>query len=183
MDDTGNQHAILNPYAENLYNFALDREDIKWLLQGLPLDGQEDLNTVEYELQLLKIVSTGWAISFYLQEDPLKDRILEPYWQAMREFSENISQTMSLLIGKDIEYFQILKSRLETYVQAMAVLEQDSDPSQAIGPAFAYCCGDRDNPFTTLAGAKLFVNTLSSVREYLVKAVGEDEGSCNVTVQ
>lgn len=182
MDDNTPKD-IAETYAESLFTFALEREDVKWLLQGLPQDGQVDLNTVEYELQLLKIVSTGWAISYYLQEDPLKDRIQTPYWQAIQEFSENLSQTTSLLIGKDIAYFDVLKARLASYVQAMAALAQDADPTQAIGPAFAASCKNPDDPFITLAGAKLFASALSNVREYLAKAVSEDENAREHEVQ
>jgi len=177
VETNTNQHDTGGPqgHVQRLCEFALEREDIKWLVQGLPKDGAVDLNTAEYELQLLKIVSIGWGISYFLQEDPLKDKILEPYWQAVREFAENLSQTTSLLIGKDIEYFEAIKARLNTYVQAMTALTGDADPTQAIGPAFARCCGRKDDPFAVLAGAKLFANTMAHTRTYLAKAVSEDE--------
>ena len=162
-------------HVERLCAYALEREDIKWLVQGLPQGGELDPGKAEYELQLLKIVSIGWGISYYLREDPLKGAILEPYWQAVRDFSENISQATSLLIGKDIAYFETLKERLETYVQAMSGLEGNADPVQAIGPAFAACCGNPDNPFAALAGAKLFASTLANTRACLVEAVSEDD--------
>lgn len=162
-------------HVERLCAYALEREDIKWLVQGLPRGGELDPSKAEYELQLLKIVSIGWGISYFLREDPLKEAILEPYWQAVRDFSENISQTTSLLIGKDIAYFEAIRERLDTYVLAMSGLDGDADPVQAIGPAFAACCGNRDNPFAALAGAKLFARTLANTRACLVEAVSEDD--------
>lgn len=177
MENNTDQHrpGESQGHVQRLCGFALEREDIKWLVQGLPRKGSVDPNTAEYELQLLKIVSIGWGISYFLQGDPLKDEMLEPYWQAVREFAENLSQTTSLLIGKDIEYFEVIKTRLNTYVQAMAELSSDADPTQAVGPAFARCCGQEDDPFAALAGAKLFANTLAHTRSYLAMAVSEDE--------
>lgn len=185
VENNTDQHDTGGPqgHVQWLCGFALEREDIKWLVQGLPQEGGVDPNTAEYELQLLKIVSIGWGISYFLQEDPLKDEILEPYWQAVREFAENLSQTTSLLIGKDIEYFEAIKARLNTYVQAMTALTGDADPTQAIGPAFARCCGREDDPFAVLAGAKLFANTMAHTRTYLAKAVSEDERAGDGGVQ
>ncbi|WP_045218490.1 hypothetical protein [Desulfonatronum thioautotrophicum] len=176
MENSTDQHDSGEPqsHVQRLCGFALEREDIKWLVEGLLKDGAVDPNTAEYELQLLKIVSIGWGISYFLQEDPLKDEILEPYWRAVQEFAENLSQTTSLLIGKDIAYFEVIKTRLDTYVQAMTALKGDADPTQAVGPAFARCCGREDDPFAVLAGAKLFANTMAHTRSYLAKAVSED---------
>jgi len=164
-----------NPnHAQVLCEFALEREDVKWLVENLPGDGQVDVNTAEYELQLLKIVSTGWAISFYLQEDPLKDILLEPYWQSVRAVSGEISQAVGLLTGQDTPYFQIVRERLDSYVQAMTGLNKGDDPSQAMGAVFALHCQAADNPFAVLTGAKLFAHTLRSVREYLQAVVDQD---------
>jgi len=45
--------------GEDLFKFAFDREDVKILMGRLPEKAPTIRNTVEYELQILKIVSTG----------------------------------------------------------------------------------------------------------------------------
>ncbi|HDQ40064.1 MAG TPA: hypothetical protein ENN39_03425 [Desulfonatronum sp.] len=153
--------------VQDLFDYALDREDIKWLLNSMPQTAGVDSNTVEYELQLLKIVSVGWAVSYYLAGENTKNNILEPYWQMVREFSQNLSHATNLLIGREVDYFQTLRSRLELYVQAMTRLQTGAEPVQAIGPEFAQCCGDGKNPFAVLAGSKMFASCLVNVRMYL----------------
>jgi hypothetical protein len=51
--------------GENLFNFAVDREDVKVFIENLPKETKCNSAAVEYELQLLKIISTGWSISFF----------------------------------------------------------------------------------------------------------------------
>ena len=51
--------------AEALFNFAVDREDVKALVANLPEETDIQGVTVEYELQILKIISVGWSISYY----------------------------------------------------------------------------------------------------------------------
>lgn len=166
--------------ARNLFDYALDREDIKWLLDGLPPDSGIDPNTVEYELHLLKIVSVGWAVSYYLPDAAFKNSVLEPYWQAVHEFAGELSRTTHLLLGNNMDYFQTLKARLDRYIQAMSGLRGDAEPVQAIGPEFARCCGDADNPFAALIGAKMFASCLANVRRYLGQAGRMKHGACTV---
>ena len=71
------------------------------------------------------------------------------------------------MIGQNINYFQVLRDRLAHYVSVMAEDSQVTDPVQAIGPAFAGLCGDRDDPFARLTGAKLFNESLLQIRQYL----------------
>ncbi len=167
--------------TQGLFDYALDREDIKWLLGSLPQDAGIDPNTVEYELHLLKIVSVGWAISYYLPDEKFRNSILEPFWQAVHEFARDLSRTTQLLIGKDVNYFDALRSRMDIYVQSMARLEADAAPVQAIGPEFARRCGDKKNPFAVLLGSKMFASCLSNVRTYLERcASGECEPDGNL---
>jgi hypothetical protein len=51
--------------GEALFNFAVDREDVKALVANLPEETDIQGVTVEYELQILKIISVGWSISYY----------------------------------------------------------------------------------------------------------------------
>ncbi len=160
----GQDYSNEDQRVQVLFDFALNREDIKWLLGRLPREAKVDPNTMEYELQLLKIISVGWAISYFLPKEESKHGILESYWEAIRNFSQDLSKTTNLLIGQNVDYFEILKSRLELYVQAMGKLESNAAPIQAIGPEFARTCGDENNPFMSLVGAKMFASCLANVR-------------------
>ena len=52
--------------AENLSAFAIDRADIKSLLGTIPEGHPVDLNRLEYELAILKILECGgWGACFF----------------------------------------------------------------------------------------------------------------------
>ncbi len=153
--------------AEDLVEFAFDREGTKWLLTHLPKEADINRVTVEYELQILRIISVGWSISYYLENSPMKTRLSEIYWKMVNEFSRGISETTELMIGKDIDYFQILKDRLNMYVNALSENAGEADPATVIGPEFARTCGNADDIFTFMTGSKMFISTIARVREYL----------------
>lgn len=161
-DKTGVEKA-----REDLFNFAIDREDVKWLMARLPKEAAVKRSTVEYELQILKIISVGWSISYFLENSPRKNQLLEPYWNSVYEFSQSISEATELMIGQDIDYFQILKDRLDMYVDAMAKTPEASQPAVVIGPQFARTCGNVDDLFTFMTGSKMFMSTIGRVKEYL----------------
>jgi len=153
--------------AKSLFNYAIDREDIKWLLSHLPKDYKIQAHTLEYELNMLKIISVGWCIPFCMLDHPLKNTIAELYWGHIQSFSETISSTTEATIGKKINYFTVLKERLDTYIQAMTKVTEDTDPLNIIGPEFAGFCGDKDDPFSILTGSKLFATTLLQIKKFL----------------
>jgi len=155
--------------AKALFDFSIDREDIKWLLDQQPEDNKIPQNTIEYELQLLKIIGVGWSISFYLGNHPLKENIAELFWHNVHSFSETISTTTELTIGKKVDYFNILKERLDLYLEALKDVTPETDPLNFIGPEFAAFCGNKDDIFAVLTGSKIFATTLNRVREYLEK--------------
>lgn len=159
----------LNIIVEDLCGYALDREDIKWITDIVPQEAGLDSDRLEYELQLLKIVTVGWSISYYLQEDPGKDTVLETFWQNMQEVSRGLSQAAGLLIGKEIDYFQIVRSRLDSYVLAMSRAKHDN-PALAIGPEFAAHYGAVEDLFASMAGSRMFNAATGGVKEYLQAA-------------
>ena len=71
------------------------------------------------------------------------------------------------MIGHDIDYFQVLTKRLDTYVAAMAKKPDASEPAVAIEPEFARTCGNVDDVFMVMTGSKMFIATIGSVKEYL----------------
>ena len=153
--------------ARDLFDFAVDREDVKWLLKRLPAEAQVRRATVEYELQILKIVSVGWSIAYYLENSPLKNPIAERYWKAVNAFAGSLSEATGLMIGRDIDYFQTLKDRLDMYVAALAEHPHAAEPARIVGPAFARQCGNEADLFAFMAGSKMFFSTVNRVKEYL----------------
>ena len=153
--------------GEDLLSFAIDREDVKWLMTQLPEETEINRGTVEYELQILKIISVGWSISYYLESNPHKNQLLELFWNSVFELSQSISTTAGLMIGNDIDYFQILKDRLDIYVDAMTKKPDATEPAAVIGPEFARNCGEVDDIFAIMTGSKMFIATISGVKEYL----------------
>ena len=151
----------------DLFDFAVDREDIKWLMARLPEEANIERSSVEYELQILKIISVGWSISYCLEDNPLKNPILELFWMAIYEFSQQLSKTTNLMIDQEIDYFQILRDRLDMYLNALAQNPDTPVPAAVIGPEFARTCGNVDDIFTFMAGSKMFISATGRVRKYL----------------
>ena len=169
MTDPNNdsEKSITEQAGEELFNYAVDREDVKWLMEHLSSEADINRVTVEYELQILKIVSVGWSISYFLENSDQKTPLLELYWRSVQEYAQNLSQTTGLMIGQDLDYFQILKERLDLYVDALARNPEAPEPATVIGPEFASICGNKDDIFTYMTGAKMFLTTLANVRNYL----------------
>jgi hypothetical protein len=152
--------------AKALFDFAIDREDVKFLLEKPPEEHKLSNDTMEYELQILKIISTGWSISFYLSEHPLKLPVAEKFWEQVHLFSDTITSTTELTIGKKVDYFNVLKERLDAYLDSLKELTKDSDPLSIIGPEFAKFCGDKDDVFAMLTGSKMFAATLNRIKDF-----------------
>lgn len=159
--------APLRKAGEDLFNFAIDREDTKWLMARLPAEADIKPATVEYELQILKIISVGWSIAYFLADWPQKEQLEACFWEAMREFAQGLSTTTELMIGQEIDYFQTLKDRLVEYVEALRRTPQAANATEVIGPEFASTCGNRDDLFTAFTGSRMFSETTRRVREYL----------------
>ena len=167
MEDATMHKSAVEKAGEDLFNFAVDREDVKTLLAALPDESDIEWSKVEYELGILRIISVGWSISYLLEHSPHKNRLAELFWKAIQEVSQSISSTAALMVGKDIDYFQTLKDRLNMYVEAMRHKPDASGPAVVIGPAFARACGDVNNVYAVLTGTKMFITTVGSVKAYL----------------
>ena len=166
MEHSEEKKSEIEKVRDVLFNFAIDREDIKWLMERLPKEANIKRSTVEYELQILKIISVGWSISYYLENNPHKNALLELFWMEIYEFSQQLSTTTELMIGQDIDYFQILKERLDMYVNTMAQTPEAPEPSTVIGPEFARTCGNEDDISTFMTGSKMFLSITGQVKEY-----------------
>ena len=164
----------LDPVTEGLFNFAIDREDVKWLVATLPAETAAEANTVEYELQLVKIIFVGWSILYATEECTSRQKMAERYWQAIHELSANVSHTTGLMIGKEVDYFAAVRERLDRYLGALQ-RDNGADPAGVVGREFARCCGAPDDLFTAMAGSRLFVATISRTKEYLAAVSGEEQ--------
>ncbi len=155
--------------ARDLSSFAVDRTDLKELLAAVPADISLNMTSLEYELQLLKILSVGWALSFFMpQNDKNKGPLTQIFWENIREISINVSTLTQTTTGKSIDYFEILKERLNTYLDALQKNPETSqNPAVIIGPVFASACFSENNPAAILIGTKMFTLTLGAVKDYL----------------
>jgi hypothetical protein len=168
MNDSDKPDDEIARAGEQLFQYAIDRGDTKTILDILPLAAAERRVPLEYEIQLLRIISVGWAISFFLADDGRKKTELgHHFWEHVRGFSATVSTSASLTVGSDIDYFDILKKRLACYLGALDAAGKIPEPAMAIGPAFAELCGDKDDACAILAGTKMFSHTIRAVREYL----------------
>ena len=167
MNNSEKDNSLIEQAGEDLFNFAVDRQDVKTLIAHLPHEVQCKPATIEYELQILKIISVGWSVSFYLENNRHKDELAEIFWKAVHEFSGSLSETTGLMTGHDIDYFQILKDRLDIYVAALSEKPEATEPAAVIGPEFAGACGNADDVFTVMTGSRMFIAAVNSVKEYL----------------
>jgi len=167
MNNADEKKSELEKAGADLLDFAVDRDDVKWLMDRLPQEADIKRVTVEYELQILKIIGVGWSLSYYLANSPQKTELLEKYWEAINEFSRGISTTTEYMIGQNIDYFQIIKDRLDMYVAVLSKNPDAPEPARVIGPEFAGICGNVDDIFTFMTGSKMFISTISKVKAYL----------------
>jgi hypothetical protein len=176
MGQEHHETLTIDKLAQNLTTFAVDRTDLKTFLASVPEDNNLNLTTIEYELQILKILSVGWAISFYMPtENKNKKTLSEIFWERIREISKNISELTQTTTGQNIDYFEILKERLNTYLEIMQKNPDElQNPANIMGPAFASICKCEDDAITVLTGTKMFTLTLGSVKEYLEAIIIDD---------
>ncbi len=168
MSDSKERGTLNTQAGEELFNYAIERDDVKWLMGQLSGASEVKPATLEYELQILKIISVGWSISYHLEGTPKrKTAVGEIFWSAVNNFSKELSETTELMIGQDIDYFGTLKKRLDQYLAALRDNSGTADPAVVIGPVFAGLCGRREDIFASMAGSKMFANAVVRVRQYL----------------
>lgn len=153
--------------AENLVNFSLDHSELNQILSQVSSASNLNLTAMEYEIRLLKILTVGWAIAFFLDPGVARDGLADLFWNSIQQVSQQLSSVSSASMGKDIDYFDILKQRLKVYLEALQKNATASDPIALIGPKFAELCGHPDNAMAILSGSKIFNLALNGVKNYL----------------
>ncbi len=167
MATTRQPEATVGAVGETLLNYAVQREDLKGLVAGLPVEAAVDPVAMEYEIQILKIVSVGWGISYFMGERPEKAALAEAYWGEVRDFSGRISAITTETSGREIDYFQALRERVDIYVNALNHFSDVDDPGPVIGHTFAKLCGDEEDMYTMVSGKRVFHLSLAGVKSYL----------------
>lgn len=167
MTISGSNKSSVAEFGENLFNYAIEREDLKAMVQNLPADSIVDPAAMTYEIQNLKIVSVGWGAAFFTADTAMKETLAHAYWQIVQQFSGNISTMSSAAAGADIDYFNILKERLDIYVNALNVYSDVKDPGPVVGHTFAKLCGDEEDMYVMIAGKRVFHHALAAVKGYL----------------
>ena len=168
MKAQNKDNMTIETLAQNLASFAIDRTDIKELISAIPKENDLNLTAVEYELGILKILSVGWGISFFMAvTDKNKGPLTEYFWEMIQEISQNISTLTQTTTGTQVDYFSILKERLGIYVEEMQENPKATNPALIMGPVFARICNSPDNAIAILTGTKMFTLTLGAVKEYI----------------
>jgi hypothetical protein len=154
---------------EVLTGVATNREVIRRELARLPDDDPRiNKSKVEYEIQLLRIVFTGWAMAYFMADQPLKNDLAEAFWISMHGFAGRISAMASAgADGKAVDYFAAIRERAQCYTDAMNTCLDEADPAIVVGAAFLRLCGDNGGKPVADAGKQVFVNTLNTVKLYL----------------
>lgn len=161
------QQVSMDEVKERLVSFAINRDDLKAFLELISGEQDLDLVAIEYESQILKIISVGWGASFFLADSLFKNEISEAFWSAVNELSVDLSRVVSTTIGKEIDYFNIVKERLEQYVTALSHVGDAADPVSVIGPEFAKICGNENNVHVLMLGNRVFSFTVAGVKEFI----------------
>ena len=162
------QQVSMDDVKKRLLNFAINRDDLKEFLNLLPDEKELNPVAIEYEAQILKIISVGWGVSFFLSDSSQKNELTEAFWNAVNEFSVNLSLAASSVAGKEIDYFSILKERLDQYVATLSTSKGATEPVSLIGPEFAKICKNKDNAHVIMLGNRIFSSTVGGVKEYIL---------------
>ncbi len=150
-----------------LFDYAVSREGLNVILDGIPEDESIKRGTVEYEMRILRIVTVGWGISFFMPTSEQKVLLAEGYWNRVRAFSGQIAAISSSLTGDNIDFFQMIRQRVDQYMAVLNHFRDAGDPAIVIGPTIAKICGSEDNPYLIISGKKMFHISLSGVKNYI----------------
>ncbi|MEZ4525056.1 MAG: hypothetical protein R2941_03940 [Desulfobacterales bacterium] len=167
MESSVKEEMSAEKHSEYLFNYAITRDDLKQVLANLPKEAEVSPVTMEYEIQLLKILSVGWGISFFMGQHPEKEKTAQMFWNAVHHFCQGISGMTAAHSGKEIDYFSILRQRVDIYVGALNAFSDVQDPALVIGPTFAKLCGSEEDLYAIVSGKKIFNQAIRGVREYL----------------
>lgn len=115
MEQQEKKPSKIEQAAEDLFNYAIDRQDVKRLMENLAAEADIKRTTVEYELPILKIISVGWSLSYYLTDGPQKEALANLFWMAINAFSKDLSTTTEMMTGSKM--FISAVGRVKEYLE------------------------------------------------------------------
>ncbi|MCF8051646.1 MAG: hypothetical protein K9L59_10450 [Desulfobacterales bacterium] len=153
--------------ANRLLNISVNQNETRADIAALPPEEACSLIAVEYELQLLRIVATGWTISYTVEEERLRKTLSEAFWEGIRIYCSAVSAMTGPVLGKDCDYFSMIRQRVDQYVQAMSHFADAGDPARVIGPTFAALCGCGQSAAVISLGRRVFTRCLARAQRFL----------------
>jgi hypothetical protein len=162
-------NSLENQIANTLFSYSVSRDDIKNLANETVENTDAQEQTLLYELQILKIITTGVSINYLIESLDQKNEISRLYWEYIMEFSKSVTEATKKYSNVDIDYFEVIKDKLNYYLKELSENKDAPEPASIIGPAFAVQCSMPEDTFTILAGAKLFKGVINGLKIYYEK--------------
>lgn len=163
----GSDKPEIEKCCDELFQFAMDRGETARLTAGLPDLSDARRAAVEHELQILRIISVGWSLSYYMPDGPLKAELTTLFWRSLQAFSGDFARTTKLLISQEVDFFDAVKTRFDGYLGKMRENAHAPEPAVVIGPEFARVCGEPESVHAIMAGSRMFIGAAGEVRAYL----------------
>ena len=154
--------------AHLLLNIAVNQRETKAALGGVETEAPINWVAVEYELQLMRIVTVGWAIAYFSDDIPVPEGLDETFWEGVRAYCTAVSAMTEPVLGSGADYFGTVRQRLEYYVRVMTHFADAADPVRVVGPAFAKLCGCEDSQEVIDIGRRVFSRCLARVQKQLL---------------
>lgn len=153
--------------ADVLCEFSFDKTDIKPLWENYPSIEEKERVAFEYELQLLKIISVGWGLSYITGKSAFKENLADLFWKRIKDTASSLSQIAASTMGKEVDYFQAITERFEFYINVISGASETQTPGSVISQAFAAICKKEDDPYTVIAAKRVFNMSLTGVTAYM----------------
>ncbi|MDY0131309.1 MAG: hypothetical protein RBR53_01445 [Desulforegulaceae bacterium] len=162
-------NSMENQIANSLFSYSVSRDDLKTLAKEIIENTDAEEQTLLYELQILKIITTGVSINYLIKSLEKKNEISKFYWEYILEFSKSVTEAAKSYSNVDIDYFKVIKDKLDYYLEKLSENKNAPEPASVIGPAFATQCSMEENVFTILGGAKLYKGVMAGLKAYYEK--------------
>ncbi|MGD8366587.1 MAG: hypothetical protein PVG78_03010 [Desulfobacterales bacterium] len=154
--------------SHRLLNIAVNQRETKADISGVQSKAAVNWVAVEYEMQMMRIVAVGWAISYFSSEAAAPENLSETFWEGVGVYCAAVSSMTAPVLGSGSDYFGTVRQRLDHYVQVMAHFPDVADPARVIGPTFAKLCGCGENADVISLGRRVFSRCLARVQEQLL---------------
>jgi hypothetical protein len=162
------EHDKAKQLSHRLLNIAVNQRETKADLEGIETEVPVNWVAVEYEVQLMRIVTVGWAISYFSDETSVPDRLAETFWEGVQVYCSAVSAMTEPVLGSGADYFATVRQRLDHYVRVMTHFADAADPVRIVGPTFAKLCGCEGSREVIDLGRRVFSRCLARVQKQLM---------------